>query len=315
MSEAIGMVFHVQELCDQIVYHLMPVLHKSSQADLKSVALVCPTLCIAAQSQIFCDIDLDPWKLLVRRSFGSIPSSEAVLTLVLTSGVSSGRRLSAVLAASPHLLRHIRHLSVPGRSEILEIVSNMRIPLLRKIKISFGDTPWPSDDGRRAQIKTLRLPPAVDLSAFSALTRLESDNIIDHEAILNSLKPDNRIERIVFHVPVYLFIGFALNVFTSTDAFIADFPLPVLQQVEVKIYGPSNEYFGFKSESVPGCFPKLAGRGVLVVTDCRYDPILLQWKLLRFVLLGNHAGSLAHVARDLAGDSFVTIVCVLQFQD
>ncbi|KAJ7493817.1 hypothetical protein FB451DRAFT_449225 [Mycena latifolia] len=140
MFAGIQMVFHIQELCDHIARHI--ALHKSSHDDLKSTALVCQTLCSSAQSQIFRQVSLDPWEVPGGDTGTIYSTSDAVV-----AGISAARRLSAVLTASPHLLRHIRCLSVLGRLEILELVSNMRIPFLQKIRINFDDTPW-SDDTR-----------------------------------------------------------------------------------------------------------------------------------------------------------------------
>ncbi|KAJ7455796.1 hypothetical protein FB451DRAFT_1373097 [Mycena latifolia] len=394
-------VFQLQELCDQIACHI--ALHDSSQADLKSTALVCQTLCSSAQSQIFRHVELDPWAL----PQGFMHDVDTALA----AGASAARRLSAVLTASPHLLRHIRDLSVLAGSEILEFVSNLRFPLLRKIKIGF-QTIWPDENvlrlsrdliglpsireveivdlhigidvpddprlnffpslfetctrdisslafisvipssalpttsaprptGQRAQINRLRLrwserlgnwliSPScpfdfthlvdfetdatrknsdmlqvltvarlsiirlqmigdlaflVNFSEFPTLTCLEV-YYSNYEAIA-TLHPNNRVATIGLHAPVGAFealeefkilgleapIGF--DSVSSADAFIAKFPLPSLRQVEVQIYGPSNDSFGFKMASVIDHFPQLASKGLLVVTDRRhYDPYI-----------------------------------------
>ncbi|KAJ7493824.1 hypothetical protein FB451DRAFT_1215511 [Mycena latifolia] len=388
MSDAAKMVFHIQELCDQIAHHI--ALDKSPKPDLNSVALISQRLCISAQSQIFrhVDLDRDP-------PDGFMHHPHATLTIAL----SRTRRLSAILTVSPHLLRRIRHLTVLGRLQVLELVSNMRIPLLQRIIINFADTPCPDDGvlrlsrdliglasirevaivglyeryevpsdlrldlfaslfetctadiyslsfisvsltaalpttpvrrstGRRPHIKKLRLynaddlaewflslscpfdfthlvevetnaeaktsdilqvltsarlslarllitgdilPSVVDLSEFPALTCLEIE-YLHHEAI-STLKPDNLLETIALQVRVHSFEGSALDLFSSTDVFVANFPLPVLKQVEVKVFGPSNDDFGFQLESVTGYFPHLLARGLLLVTDHRrYQP-------------------------------------------
>ncbi|KAJ7493829.1 hypothetical protein FB451DRAFT_1551167 [Mycena latifolia] len=387
MPDATEMVFRLQELCDQIACH---ITHEASREDLKSAALVCHTLCISAQSHIFHHVGLDPWEL----PDGDICTHDSETALSAAS--SASRRLSAILTASPHLLRHIRHLSVLGRSEILKLVSNLRLPLLRKIEINFQDTPWPDDDAlhlardliglpsvreveirelymrlgmpgdldlklfpsifdtctrdlhslafisiiptstlpttckprpseRRARIKRLQLRWTVNLgnwfispscpfdfthllevetdagkknfdllqvltSARLSITRLQMTgdlallvNLSDFPALtcleihhsnieaISSLTPDNRVEIFGLHINVRSFErGLKSKAFSSTDAFIANFPLPVLQQVDVQIHGPANDWFGFELESVQRYFPQLASRGLLVVTDHRF---------------------------------------------
>ncbi|KAJ6631852.1 hypothetical protein B0H10DRAFT_1975317 [Mycena sp. CBHHK59/15] len=135
MSAATETVFRLQELCDLIVYHI--ALQSSSQDHLKSAALVCQTLCISAQSQIFRHVILDPYRPDCAH-FGEESPTEAVTSVF--------HRLSAVLTASPHLLRHIRCLSVLARSKILILVSGIRFPLLGTIRFNFRDLLRPGPD-------------------------------------------------------------------------------------------------------------------------------------------------------------------------
>ncbi|KAJ7488348.1 hypothetical protein FB451DRAFT_735715 [Mycena latifolia] len=136
MADVATTVFGIHELCDHIVHHI--ALDDSSQGTLKSTALVCQTLCISAQCEIFRHVELDVYQL----QDGNISSSEsATPACILVLG-----RLSAILAASPHLLRHVRSLSVLARSEILEPVLSIGFPLLQKIRFNFWGAPQPIDD-------------------------------------------------------------------------------------------------------------------------------------------------------------------------
>ncbi|KAJ6536437.1 hypothetical protein DFH09DRAFT_1179003 [Mycena vulgaris] len=104
-------VFSIQELCDQIAQQITDdiAFEELPYDDLKSTALVCHTLCISAQSQLFRHV------------------------------ISAARRLAAILSASPHLLRYIRHLSIVAYSEILKPLATIRFPGLAKLCISFID--------------------------------------------------------------------------------------------------------------------------------------------------------------------------------
>ncbi|KAJ7668951.1 hypothetical protein B0H17DRAFT_1335844 [Mycena rosella] len=124
----------LQELCDQIVHHLT----QESSRDLQSTALVCDTLCISAQSQIFRHVEPDACAF----PNGFLHDSDSATV----DGVSALRRLTAILTNSPHLLRHIRSLSVLARFEILEFVSSLQFPLLQRITFNFQDTVWPDAD-------------------------------------------------------------------------------------------------------------------------------------------------------------------------
>ncbi|KAJ6576058.1 hypothetical protein DFH09DRAFT_1361671 [Mycena vulgaris] len=140
-------VFSVRELCDPITEHL--TLHE----DLKSAALVCHTLCVSAQSQIFRHVILDPWELPVENHRGEDP-------LELT--LRAFHRLSVLLATSPHLRRFIQHLSVVAKAEILEPLSNIQFPALRKIRFNFDGLNLSDDDvldssDRGVELHVLRL--------------------------------------------------------------------------------------------------------------------------------------------------------------
>ncbi|KAJ7488287.1 hypothetical protein FB451DRAFT_1391234 [Mycena latifolia] len=141
-------VFGIQELCDQISHHI--ALYDPSQATLKSAALVSQTLCIAAQSQIFRHVDLDVWRIFgVARTGADYPALDAA--------PSAFRGLFAVLAASPHLLRYIRSLSVPTHSRILEWVLGMELSL-QKIRLNFMSTKSTDVDALRLARDCIGLP-------------------------------------------------------------------------------------------------------------------------------------------------------------
>ncbi|KAJ6576144.1 hypothetical protein DFH09DRAFT_1150497, partial [Mycena vulgaris] len=118
MAAAAETFFSIQELCDQFTHHI--ALNRSSQDDLKSIALVCHTLCNSAQSQIFRHIILD--------------TPEVALSTV--------HRLSTILQNAPQLLRSIHSISVLVTSAILRPLSIIHFPVLRKIRFDFLVTPW-----------------------------------------------------------------------------------------------------------------------------------------------------------------------------
>ncbi|KAJ6540126.1 hypothetical protein DFH09DRAFT_1396267, partial [Mycena vulgaris] len=121
-------VFRIQELCDQILHHLP--LCTSSHNDLKSAALVCHTLCHSAQSQIFRHVILDPYHPL----FPLLTNYPA-----RRKRVSAVGSLSAVLTASPHLLRFIRNVSTLAEPTLLKALSTITFPVLRNICFNFSD--------------------------------------------------------------------------------------------------------------------------------------------------------------------------------
>ncbi|KAJ7488439.1 hypothetical protein FB451DRAFT_1391371 [Mycena latifolia] len=110
---AAEMVLSIQELCDHIADHI--ALQPSAFDDLKSAALVCQTLCISAQSHLFRHILLAP----------------------------SRRRGESI--ASPRLSRHVHHLTILARPEILKPILDARFPCLRKLSFIFVYPKWPAD--------------------------------------------------------------------------------------------------------------------------------------------------------------------------
>ncbi|KAJ6492594.1 hypothetical protein DFH09DRAFT_1452827 [Mycena vulgaris] len=118
-------------ICDQIADNL--ALSSSPQDDLKSLALVCHRLCVSAQSQIFCEIILDPHqhpRLVDGSPHGSLRTIRDVEVSV--------PRLSDILVTSPHLLGSIQSLSVAATPEVLKPLSTVRFPVLRKIRLNFN---------------------------------------------------------------------------------------------------------------------------------------------------------------------------------
>ncbi|KAJ7488393.1 hypothetical protein FB451DRAFT_1167825 [Mycena latifolia] len=130
-------VFNIQELCDNIGYYIS--LHPSSHNDLKSTstALVSRRLSASVQSHIFRHITLDP-----SAGPGPYVHDENLRREVADS---ASHRL-AVLRASPHLVRYVRHLTVLARAGILKPVLDTHFPHLRKISFNFVDTQWLPDD-------------------------------------------------------------------------------------------------------------------------------------------------------------------------
>ncbi|KAJ7488057.1 hypothetical protein FB451DRAFT_1553577 [Mycena latifolia] len=112
------MVFNLQELCDQISFHL--TLHDSSKVELN------PPPSSAAH-------------------YVSPPN----LKYFATVSTNLFHRLSAILTTSPHLIRSIRSLSLLAQVEMLHLIANMQLPLLKKIRLNFSDTSWPDEDALR----------------------------------------------------------------------------------------------------------------------------------------------------------------------
>ncbi|KAJ6540130.1 hypothetical protein DFH09DRAFT_1283007 [Mycena vulgaris] len=130
MAEA---VFSIQELCDELAYHI--ALEASSRDDLKSAALVCRTLCISAQSQIFRHVILDPALLP-----GAHMPWIGGINPTVPYAIAAFHRLLAAVTSSPHLLRFTRFLDVPVTVGMLEPLSTMRFPVLQTIRLVFGYT-------------------------------------------------------------------------------------------------------------------------------------------------------------------------------
>ncbi|KAJ6524906.1 hypothetical protein DFH09DRAFT_1189195 [Mycena vulgaris] len=105
-------VFDVQELCDHICDDI--ALLASSYDDLRSTAL--PYLLAPGPAQI-----------------GTRDSA-------IQSVISASIRLSAILSASPHLLRFTHHLRIRAESKVLFPLSNIRFPALRKLRLTFSRT-------------------------------------------------------------------------------------------------------------------------------------------------------------------------------
>ncbi|KAJ7488317.1 hypothetical protein FB451DRAFT_1529602 [Mycena latifolia] len=70
--------------------------------------------------------------------------------------------------------------------------------------------------------------------------------------VISSLKPDNCVETLVFLIEVYQWEGDgASESLLATDAFVANFSMPALRQVELLVQGPSNDDFGFQFDWRP----------------------------------------------------------------
>ncbi|KAJ7255648.1 hypothetical protein C8J57DRAFT_1721692 [Mycena rebaudengoi] len=122
-------VFHIQELCDQLVDHLASESYPSL-CDLKSAALVCHTLCNSSRSHIYRYVSLDPWE----EPDYYLHSDEKA---GFECAASTLRALSSLLTTSPHLARFVRRVRAIGHTEILQALSELQLPLVRKLEISF----------------------------------------------------------------------------------------------------------------------------------------------------------------------------------
>ncbi|KAJ6522766.1 hypothetical protein DFH09DRAFT_1286770, partial [Mycena vulgaris] len=114
----------------ELWYHILAFL-RGRTSDLKSLALVSRTFCSAAQSVLFYDIDLEPSRLEKEENDGSL------ISLKTEDFDAACRRLGAVLAESPHLVKYIRRLKVTLTSGVLAELSSMGLTSLRDIAINF----------------------------------------------------------------------------------------------------------------------------------------------------------------------------------
>ncbi|KAJ6524847.1 hypothetical protein DFH09DRAFT_1189070, partial [Mycena vulgaris] len=160
-------VFDVQELCDHICDHIS--LLTSSYDDLRSTALVCHTLSISAQSRIFRHIILEPFELVPRRG--------QTLHLALQSVISASIRLSAILSASPRLLRSTRRLSVIAQSKVLFPLSSIRFPALRKLRLNFFWTATHDSDAFHLARDLVGLPSIRDVRLRSLYYNPEPERL------------------------------------------------------------------------------------------------------------------------------------------
>ncbi|KAJ6469100.1 hypothetical protein DFH09DRAFT_1222000 [Mycena vulgaris] len=125
-------LFAIQELCDELTYHI--AYSHSPSTDLQSAALVCRTLCLAAQPQIFRHVSLSPYGLPWQEN--TPPSALA----------AAARRLASALTHSPHLLPHIRSLGILSTVDIMQPLLTLQFPALQKISFVFGHPKSPDED-------------------------------------------------------------------------------------------------------------------------------------------------------------------------
>ncbi|KAJ7216026.1 hypothetical protein GGX14DRAFT_607180 [Mycena pura] len=125
-------IFAIQELCDEITYHI--VYSQCPSVDLQSATLVCRTLCLAAQPQLFRHVSLSPYELPWRQD--TPPSFLA----------AAARRLASTLAHSPHLLPYIHSLGILCTVDTMQPLSTFQFPALKAISFVFGDTKSPDKD-------------------------------------------------------------------------------------------------------------------------------------------------------------------------
>ncbi|KAJ6603307.1 hypothetical protein DFH09DRAFT_392936 [Mycena vulgaris] len=138
-------IFSIQELCDHLAGHIASHPDQTSHCDLKSAALVCQTLCISAQAQLFRHVIITPLQFLSKRNaadaaLSNSPATSSVFAARRTPALAAAaaHRLSAVLAGSPHLARYIRQLDVFADPPIVKSVSMIQLPALQKIRVWFN---------------------------------------------------------------------------------------------------------------------------------------------------------------------------------
>ncbi|KAJ6576157.1 hypothetical protein DFH09DRAFT_1078492 [Mycena vulgaris] len=165
-------VFGIQELCGQTANHM--ALHATSHDDLKSTALVCHTLRISAQRQIFRHVNLDP---LPRRASAYSAESRSTGESVLGAATLVLRRLSTVLTASPHLLRSITSASILASPEILEPLSSIRFPVIEKISFNFLEMQPLDDNIIRRTRDWIALPSIREMVLTGFCQKLVMDHI------------------------------------------------------------------------------------------------------------------------------------------
>ncbi|KAJ7434564.1 hypothetical protein FB451DRAFT_1311358, partial [Mycena latifolia] len=226
-------LFHVQEHCDRIASHVK--LDQSSQDDLKF---------------IFRHVSLDPWDSETGRLLRNLAA--------LPIPIPAGQRLSAaplvewfISPSCPFDFTHLVEVDTDGyKAHFLRVLHSARSSI-RRLRMTEG------------------LASLVDLSDLPALTHLEIQG--SYYERVGTLKPDNCVETIIFHFRADSFLTDRHSgLYASVDVFVSTFSLPVLRQVEVQMRG---SFYGHRSAMegrlwcLPQCFPHLAGRGLLVVTD------------------------------------------------
>ncbi|KAJ6563065.1 hypothetical protein DFH09DRAFT_1159244 [Mycena vulgaris] len=141
-------VFSIQELCNHLARHI--ACHKTSYRDLKSAALVCHTLCISAQSQLFRDVIITSTRFSYNAEDAALEmGSPATATerarelrartvrRALEAPVAAALRLSAILTASPHLTLYPRQLTICPAAPVVKSLSSIRFPCLQRIRFDF----------------------------------------------------------------------------------------------------------------------------------------------------------------------------------
>ncbi|KAJ7438656.1 hypothetical protein B0H11DRAFT_2254468 [Mycena galericulata] len=144
----------VQEIWDHVISLL-----RGRTTDLKNCALVSTSLCGAAQPVLFHDIDLDPTRYIrAGETWDILP----VPSDFDAEASAACRRLGAVVAHSPHLIKHIRRLKIRIRSDPDVIVQLLAMGLTHLRDISFD-----------ANIHDLVIEPLQNLIGLSSVREVE----------------------------------------------------------------------------------------------------------------------------------------------
>ncbi|KAJ7101286.1 hypothetical protein B0H15DRAFT_796120 [Mycena belliarum] len=162
-------VLRIQELCDEIADYIF--ISPCSRETLETATLVgSQALRTAAQSRLFHHLVLDPWQ--DTGGFEDDPKTRGEGVLYVHQRAAAIPRYIAVIAAAPHLARHVRALSVLALPVILRAVVDTSFPLLRILSLDFIDLK-PGHD----VLALLRL--AGECIALPSLRDLALKNIVD----------------------------------------------------------------------------------------------------------------------------------------
>ncbi|KAF7341121.1 hypothetical protein MVEN_01846500 [Mycena venus] len=234
----------VHDICDYICDFLQ------SQTDLRACSLISPVFTSAAQYHLFREINLTPveWQ--------SFKPDGITRTVTSESDVAKlSRRLGALLAKSPHLIRFIRRLRISFEHDVLVHLS--RVPFTHVGTILLRA---PMSDRPQHSASSLAAP----LIALPSVRRLKLSSIVFED--MNSL-------RRLFHLCTSSFDRVLLDDVDLSNSLGAssarctegsgDGQHVMLKAVEISGYSPSREPPGWLVHPLcPFNFSKLADLGI-----------------------------------------------------
>ncbi|KAJ7431543.1 hypothetical protein B0H11DRAFT_2298235 [Mycena galericulata] len=243
-------VLRIQEVCDELAYHI------SDSVDLKSTALVSHTLCISAQRQLFRHIALDP---MYFPHNGADPLS-VVFSNAQSKVEAAAQRLSAILVAKPHLLGCVRHLTVCTPPVVVELIANFQFPMLQKLSLVF-DYSAPEEATLRCFRDLLASPLLREVEV--SYVDLEDNPFTPFASLFETCSP--RLESLAFNQ-----IAFPSSIPTTSE------PRQSRPQIKtLKLDDATNCGDWFMSSSCPFDFTHLRDVDVVAGDEQRDESLLL----------------------------------------